>query len=133
MQFAQKLEIGLGAGTFLGTFVFFCFVAEFALTKEYLSPDANSFIILLFLISLSSLLVAVGAYFDAARKNNIALTVLLIGAVFVIATLGFGSFFIFVYSRGGFITLFPLVPTLLSALTVIIALRSRLKMFSKYN
>lgn len=126
MRFIQKLEIGVGVTTSLAVFVDFCMFAGFVLNRESKSSEANSFAIILLVIWVCSLMIAVGNYYNAVKQNNIALIAVFVGAIIVMVVLGFWGFVVSMFN-GILVGVFFFVPVILSGISIILAISSRLE------
>ena len=126
MTSRQKLEIGAGVLTSLAVLVDFSLLVVFIANQESQRSEANSFAIVLLLVWICSLIAAIGAYYHVTKQSNIAQATLVTGAVIVMVVLGFCGVFISMFNiLAGLIFFAP--PVVLSAITLILAMSSRIK------
>ena len=127
MRNIQKLEIGVGViSSLVVSLVFFLFVI-FVYSLKPTPSDANPFAIIFLLAWICSLIVAVAAYYDVAKCNNITLAVVCIGGSAV--TIIFVFFALIVSMMGvSLLSLIAISPSILSVVTIILAISSRMKM-----
>ena len=125
MKFIQRAGIGLGAATSITVFSIFALFVYFIVLRDPTPSDANDMAITLAILWLFSLVVAIGAYYNAVKHSKIALVALCISGGILIVVLGFIGFFVFIWWGPSF-GLLLYTPVILSFATIILAINSRL-------
>ena len=130
MKTTQKLELCLGIATPIATliYIYFGFFRVVFLSTKFPSEINSSIIgagILFALIFFFSLMVAVGAYFNA-KGSDIAIDILYIGCFVIIVFLGSWGFFVLAF-WGLYYGLLVYSPVILSTATLLLTLLSKEK------
>ena len=123
MSIIQKFEICAGIATPAAALAY---VVSFVLFAFSFGHDGKVYIGILATVCLLSLIVAVGAYYHATTRSNLAFAAVCICGAVLIAILGYVGFFILMW--GGILySFFTITPAILALFAIFFAICSKVK------